>query len=114
MSEEYVLNQPTSLACPECGGTLAKVDSNPIPKYVCHIGHELTGAAVLEAQAERLEWLLGGALAMLIERRELCRQLMDDGLSQSAALQRTAQEATETAEAIRGLLNGHGGKQFRL
>ncbi|MBV8827440.1 MAG: hypothetical protein JO084_05720 [Bradyrhizobiaceae bacterium] len=109
MSEEYVLNQPTSLTCPECGGALKKVDSDPIPRYVCHIGHELTGEAMLEAQAERIEWLLGGALAILNERRELCRQLMHDGMSDTAGLQRATQEATESAEALRALLNEHGG-----
>ena len=114
MSEEYVLNQPTSLTCPECGGALKKVESEPIPKYVCHIGHELTGEAMLEAQAERIEWLLGGALAMLNERRELCRQLQHDGLGDSAALQQAMQEATDTAESLRALLNAHGGRQHPL
>ena len=110
MSEEYVLNQPTSLTCPECGGALAKVESEPIPKYVCHIGHELTGEAMLEAQAARIEWLLGGALAMLNERRELCRQLSDDGVSDTAGLEQTTKQATKSAEALRDLLNGHGEK----
>lgn len=114
MSEEYVLNQPTSLTCPECGGALKKVESEPIPKYVCHIGHELTGDAMLAAQAERIEWLLGGALAILNERRELCRQVMHDGMSESADLQQTMQEATEIAEGLRALLNGHGGRQHPL
>ena len=114
MSEEYVLNQPTSLTCPECGGALKKVDSEPILKYVCHIGHELTGEAMLEAQAERIEWLLGGALAILNERRELCRQLLHDALSDSAGLQQATQEATETAEGLRALLNGHGGMKYPL
>ena len=114
MSEEYVLNQPPSLTCPECGGALKKVESGPITKYACHIGHELTGEAMLEAQAERIEWVLGSALAMLNERRELCRQLTDDGMSEPADLQKTMQEATEIAEALRALLNGHGGRQYPL
>src|ERR1043165_7289265 len=107
MSEEYVLNQPTSLTCPECGGALAKVESEPIPKYVCHIGHELTGEAMLEAQAGRIEWLLGGTLAMLNERRELCRQLSHDGVGDTAGLEQTTKQATKSAEALRDLLNGH-------
>ena len=114
MSEEYVLNQPPSLTCPECGGALKKVDSEPIPKYVCHIGHELTGEAMLEAQGERIEWLLGGALAILNERRELCRQLQEDGMGNSDAMQQAMQEATETAEGLSALLNGHGGRQYPL
>jgi two-component system chemotaxis response regulator CheB len=114
MSEEYVLDQPPSLTCPECGGALKKVVNEPIPKYVCHIGHELTGEAMFEAQAERIEWLLGGALAMLNERRELCRQLMHDGMGDSARLEQAEQEATETAEALRTVLNEHGGRQYPL
>lgn len=114
MSEQYVLNQPTSLTCPECGGALKKVESEPIPKYVCHIGHELTGEAMLEAQGERVEWVLGSALAMLNERRELCRQLMHDGMSDSASVQQAMQEATETAEALRAVLNAHGGRQYSI
>ena len=110
MSEEYTLNQPTSLTCPECGGALAKVDGDAVPRYVCHIGHELTGEAMLEAQAKRVEWLLGGALAILNERRELCRQLMHDGISDTAGLDQTTKEATQRAEALRDLLNGHGEK----
>lgn len=110
MSEEYVLNKPTAITCPECGGALAKVDSEPVPKYVCHIGHELTGEAMLEAQAQRVEWLLGGALAMLNERRELCRQLMHDGISDMAGLKQALEEATDGAEALRDFLNEHRGK----
>src|SRR5690349_11934550 len=101
MSEEYVLNRPTGLSCPECGGALAKVDAEPIAKYVCHIGHELTGEAMLDAQAERIEYVLTSALAHLNERRELCRQLLDDGMSDPGRLQAILAEATEKAERLR-------------
>lgn len=114
MSEEYTLNQPTGLTCPECGGALAKVDGDAIPKYVCHIGHELTGEAMLQAQAERIEYLLTGALAMLNERRELCRQLIADGISDGAGVQTKANEATKNAESIRKLLNGQGSHPVSL
>ena len=30
MSKEYVLNRPTGLSCPECGGTLAKGDAETV------------------------------------------------------------------------------------
>lgn len=108
MSENYVLDQPTGLTCPECGGALAKIESQPIPKYVCHIGHELTGEAMLEAQAERIEWLLSSVLAMLNEHRELCRQLLEDGLSDSTRVRAIISETAETANAVRGLLNRKG------
>jgi two-component system chemotaxis response regulator CheB len=102
---EYVLDRPGHLTCPECGGALTKIESDPIPKYACHIGHVLTGEAMLEAQAERLEFLLGGALALLNERRELCRQLLDDDLQETSRLEALLEETTRTAELLRGFLN---------
>ncbi len=110
MSENYVLNKPTGLSCPECGGALLKVESQPIPKYVCHIGHELTGEAMLEAQAEKIEELLSGALALLNEHRELCQQLLDDSVSDDHEHVRAIiADTTENANVLRDLLN-HKGK----
>jgi two-component system chemotaxis response regulator CheB len=105
---EYVLNKPTSMSCPECGGTLAKIETSPIPKYACHIGHVLTGEAVLDAQADRIEDSLTSALATLNERRELCRQMIDEKISDRARLQRLFSEATHSAERIKELLNEQG------
>ena len=108
MSAEYVLNKPTHLTCPECGGALAKIKSDPIPKYACHIGHVLTGEAVLEAQDELIEHSLTTALAMLNERGELCRQMIDEGISDRARLEGILRQARERAESVRILLNGKG------
>jgi two-component system chemotaxis response regulator CheB len=108
MSEEYVLNKPTHLSCPECGGALAKIESDPIPKYACHIGHVLTGEAMLEAQDEVIERSLTTALAMLNERTELCRQMMDDGTTDDVRLKTIQRKARERAESVRDLLNTIG------
>ena len=110
MSEEYVLNRPTGLSCPECGGALSSVETEPIPKYACHIGHVLTGEAMLESQAERIEYLLTTALAVLNERRELCRELLDDGLIDRARLESILDEATRDAETLRAFLNAKNGQ----
>jgi two-component system chemotaxis response regulator CheB len=106
MSYGYTLHQPTGFSCPECGGALAKVESDPLPKYACHIGHVLTGEAMLETQAERIEEFLTSALAALNERRELCRQLIEEGISDGARLHSLMNEATEAAVKLRDLLNG--------
>ena len=110
MSDHYVLNRPTALTCPECGGALAKDESDPIPKYVCHIGHVLTGEAMLEATADRIENYLTSLLAFLNERRELCRQLIKDGVSDPARIEAELNEASAQAEMIRRLLNDQGSK----
>ena len=108
MSAEYVLNKPTHLTCPECGGALAKIESDPIPKYECHIGHVLTGEAMLEVQDELIERSLTTALAILNERGELCRQMIHEGLSDSDRLEGIRKHARERAEYIRELLNEKG------
>jgi two-component system, chemotaxis family, protein-glutamate methylesterase/glutaminase len=105
-TNEYTLNKPRHLTCPECGGALTRLEGGPIPKYVCHIGHVLTGEAMLEAQAERIEACLESLLAMLNERRELCRQLLEAGLYEKERLEPLHRNATEYAEMLRDFLNG--------
>lgn len=105
-SNEYTLNKPGHLTCPECGGALTKIEDGPIPRYVCHIGHTLTGEAMLVTQAERIEYLLEGALAMLNERRELCRQLLDGDLHDNKRIEVLLGDATRHAEVLRDFLNG--------
>jgi len=110
MNDGYVLNKPTAITCPECGGVLSKLESHPIPRYACHIGHKLTAEAVLEAQADRIESLLTGTLALLNERRELCRQLLQDGAADTVRIDAIFSDATNRAEIILGFLNTHGGR----
>ena len=105
MIGQYVLNKPTHLSCPECGGALAKVESDPIPKYVCHIGHVLTGEAMLEAQDDLIEQSLSSALATLNERGELCRQMIEEGISDRVRLEGILNNAKSRAEKVRKLLN---------
>jgi two-component system chemotaxis response regulator CheB len=114
MTEQYVLNKPTHLSCPECGGAVAKIESGPIPKYACHIGHVLTGEAMLEAQEDFIERSLTTALANLNEHGELCRQMIDEGISDRARLEAIRTKARERAETIRALLNGTASKPVSM
>ena len=105
VSNEYTLNKPDHLTCPECGGALTKIEDGPITRYVCHIGHALTGEAMLNSQAERIEELLENALALLNERRELCRQLLDSDLHDKKRINILLRDATKNAELLRDFLN---------
>ena len=105
MSAEYVLDRPGHLTCPECGGALTKIESDPIPKYACHIGHVLTGEAMVDAQAERIEYFLEAALALLNERHELCRQLLQDDVQEPGRIQALLEETTRDAERLLAYLN---------
>ena len=105
MIDGYTLKRPTSLSCPECGGTLRRATHGPISQYICHIGHVLSGQAMLAAQADRIEWLATGLLAMLNERQELCRGLIEGGEDDSGTLEKAKERALKNAETIRSFLN---------
>jgi hypothetical protein len=51
------------------------MDDTVVPSFTCHIGHKLTGAAMLSAQRNRLEYGLCMILTQFKERIELCRIL---------------------------------------
>lgn len=51
MGDGYKLDRPFTLTCPECGGAMQRTATGTLRQYRCHIGHVLTGAAMLEGQA---------------------------------------------------------------
>jgi two-component system, chemotaxis family, protein-glutamate methylesterase/glutaminase len=102
---KYTLNRPTTLTCPECGGALRQSKCGPLLKYTCHIGHVLTAEAMLVAQADRIEFLATAFLAILNERRELCRQMIEVGQDDSGVVQQAEQTARQNSEAMQKFLN---------
>jgi two-component system, chemotaxis family, protein-glutamate methylesterase/glutaminase len=106
MINGYTLNRPPALTCPECGGTLLVDGSGPIRRYICHIGHILTGEAMLVAQTQRIEHLATGLLAALNEQRELCRQLIEAEEGNQPYLEHLKSRSTKNAETVRDFLSG--------
>src|ERR1700730_11796662 len=43
MSEEYRLDKPATLTCPECGGAVARQQDGALLQFRCHIGYVLSG-----------------------------------------------------------------------
>jgi two-component system, chemotaxis family, protein-glutamate methylesterase/glutaminase len=105
MNDGYTLNRPAALACPECGGTLRVDRDGPVLRYVCHIGHVLTGEAMLVAAADRIEHQATGLLAMLNEQRELYRQLIEADEGDRQHLEQLRSRTTRKAEIVRDFLN---------
>jgi two-component system chemotaxis response regulator CheB len=107
MSEEYKLDQPSALTCPECGGAMSTEESGTLLQFRCHIGHVLTAETMLAAQFAALEVKLGACLMALNERAELCR-LMIETLQKSSGnsdkLHAAREEALERATKIKELL----------
>jgi two-component system, chemotaxis family, protein-glutamate methylesterase/glutaminase len=107
MNDGYTLDRPQSLSCPDCGGTLSTHKVGGFRQYQCHIGHVFSTEVLLAAQFARLEERLGGALASLNERAELCRRMADaaskDGRD-ATSFQAAAAECLERAQTLRHLL----------
>ncbi len=107
MSDEYRLDQPAAITCPECGGALRVEHDGNLLRYRCHIGHVLTAETMLAAHFAVLEAKLAACLVALNERAELCRQMSEDVRAPgrpAAVLDAAHQEALERAHVIKGLL----------
>jgi two-component system chemotaxis response regulator CheB len=107
MSEEYRLDPPTALTCPECGGALENEQNGTLLQFRCHIGHVLTAETMLAAQFDVMEAKFAACLVALKERVELCRQMSDKARAQgqpTASLDAAGAEALERAQVIKGLL----------
>src|SRR5947208_12478558 len=105
--EGYMVEKPFSFSCPECGGVLRRADDGNIKRYRCHIGHLLTAEAVLVAQSETLEMKLGGCLALLNERADLCNEMAAEAHKRgekSEAFEAAAREARTRAEHLKAML----------
>ena len=75
MTEEYRLDRPVAVTCPDCGGALRARHDGSLLQFECHIGHVLTAEVMVEAHFTILEAKLAAAMVALNERAELCRQL---------------------------------------
>ena len=100
---------PSSLTCPECGGTLWQVDEENLIRFRCHLGHAFTAEGLLDQQDERVEASLWTALRDLEEaaefRRRMALRAREGGMSrltQEHDLQ--VHEFEVRASVIRGLL----------
>ena len=107
MSEEYRLDRPTALTCPECGGALARQKDGTLLQFHCHIGHVLSAETMLAAQFDVLEAKLAACLRALNERAELCKEMSEAARLQgqdSALFEAARAEALERAKILKELL----------
>jgi len=107
MSDEYKLDKPVALTCPECGGALESETNGTLLQFRCHIGHVLTAETMLAAQFDVMEAKLAACLVALKERVELCRQMSENARAQgqpTASLDAAGAEALDRARVVKGLL----------
>jgi len=104
--------QPSSFACPECGGTLWELEEGALLRFRCRIGHAYSAQSLLAQQSHSLEDALWSALRALEEKSSLAKRVAgrmrghNHDLS-AKRLEENAHSAEESAAVIRQvLLNG--------
>jgi two-component system chemotaxis response regulator CheB len=68
---------PSSLTCPECGGSLNVLTEGKITRYRCHTGHAYSSESLLEEVSETMEIKLWQAVRSLEERIMLLEKSAD-------------------------------------
>lgn len=99
---------PSTLTCPDCGGTLWQVRAAKPERYRCHTGHAFTSLSLESAQAESAEGALWAAMCALREREMLLRRLAR--LAQSTCDERQAAAGEAKADEVHGQVLALGRK----
>jgi two-component system chemotaxis response regulator CheB len=97
---------PSSLTCPECGGTLWERDDGDLLHFRCRVGHAYSPESLFSHQQESLEGSLWAAVVALQERcdlaERLARRMNQRGRWQLAArYERQAEDARRRAAQVR-------------
>jgi two-component system chemotaxis response regulator CheB len=102
-----VAGKSTVYGCPACGGGLYEVESNPMPRFRCRVGHAWSPESLLEEQAVSTESALWMALRALEEKSALSRRMAGTAAESPGdpRFMRLAEDAETAGELIRDLLS---------
>lgn len=109
-------DEVAGLVCPECGGVLREERFGDVIRFRCHVGHELTERAMLNAQGEEVERALWTALRILEERSYLVGRAAIRARERGNThivdhFEAQNREAQAKAEILRSVLFGDGRQQ---
>lgn len=77
MKVDQVLGKVSPFTCPECHGALWEIRDGPMLRYRCHVGHAFTADAVLTAQNDEVDRMLGTLQRAHQERAALARRMAE-------------------------------------
>jgi two-component system, chemotaxis family, protein-glutamate methylesterase/glutaminase len=105
MENLSALAEPSTLTCPDCGGSLWELKDRKPLRYRCHTGHAFTAASLQAAQTDTAEYALWSGVRALQERELLLRRLatVADGTgdrSQAEAGRRAADRVRDQVEQL--------------
>ncbi len=109
---------PSSLVCPDCGGSLWEICSGQPPRYRCHTGHAFTVKSLKSALDQSTESALWSAIRALQERAALNKRVADAHrasaqLNDAAELEVQVAADEAHAGALRRLLESRQGRDPR-
>jgi two-component system chemotaxis response regulator CheB len=101
--------RPSGFSCPDCHGVLFAVEEENYLRFRCRVGHAWSMQSLLAEQRTAVESALWMAFRALEEKAALCTGMSNRAESGGALISaqrfsEQAAEATEAAEALRGLL----------
>ena len=109
MKNKQMPGPPTSLTCPDCGGSLWELRDGELVRYRCHVGHAYSPESLMSEQNGMMESALWTALRALDESTDLARRLSEraqrNGNPITAAnFERLAEERDAKAALLRRVL----------
>lgn len=113
------IGTPSSLTCPDCGGSLWKLTERAPQRFRCHTGHAFTLRALEHAQSELASTSMWSTLRTLNEKNRLLLELAEsygDIADRDAAdaARRLAERVERVASELRALLESLPGSAARL
>lgn len=116
MRVDEMLGKASHFTCPECHGALWEIEDGTMLRFRCHVGHAFTADAVLTAQGEEIDKLLGTLQRSHQERAALARRMADreragERHNLADQFEKRAREYEEDAQLVLELMrNGFAGK----
>ena len=112
------LGPPSCFTCPECNGTLFKVQEASLLRFRCHTGHSFTAESLENGLSDEIESALWFALRALGEKSMLLRQLADKAREKNHDLSLTlfedkAKAVDQAACVLKEMLTARNGRSSR-
>ncbi len=109
LEEMSRLGKPSTLTCPDCGGTLWEIEHGDLLRFRCHVGHAFSAETLQSQQNDSVEYTLWAALRALDESIALSHQVAarareHNRESVASKFEERAREAESDAQALRSML----------
>jgi two-component system chemotaxis response regulator CheB len=109
MKVDEVLGKISPFTCPECHGALWEIHDGPMLRFRCHVGHAFTADAVVAAQGDEIERMLGTLQRAHQERAALVRKMANQERAEKRhnladQLEARAREYEDDARLVLGLM----------